>query len=158
RLYEPVYWSHSRPSGITGPLAFRMPTFSMFDGKFSCLYNPSKVKRAQTHPGIPPLDTEYLEALALIEEIAHRSAFQVSMRFEPGDIQFLNNHVCIHGRTAFQDYPEHDRKRYLLRIWLSVPNSRPLNPNRAEYWDVRPGAVRGGIGAECGRRVYTSLD
>jgi hypothetical protein len=81
----------------------------------------------------------------------------LSMMFEPGDIQFVNNHICVHGRTAFEDFTDESRKRHLLRLWLSVPNSRPLDPAMApSYGDVRAGAVRGGIGAEAGKRVYQS--
>ncbi|HEX6512343.1 MAG TPA: hypothetical protein VF157_08595, partial [Chloroflexota bacterium] len=45
-----------------------------------------------------------------------------------------------------EDYPEPERRRHLLRLWLSVPNSRPLSPALSHiYRDQRPGAVRGGF-------------
>ena len=77
------------------------------------------------------------------------------MMFEPGDIQLLNNHVTLHSRTAFEDYPEPVRKRHLLRMWLSVPNSRALHDSmNAIYRDRRSGAVRGGFPCETGARVF----
>jgi hypothetical protein len=68
------------------------------------------------------------------------------MHFEPGDIQLLNNHLIYHGRTQYVDYPEEERKRLLLRLWLSVPGSRPL-PKGYEvvFGSTEAGAVRGGV-------------
>ncbi len=64
---------------------------------------------------------------------------------EPGDVQLINSHVTFHNRTAFEDWPEPERRRHLLRLWLSVPSSRPLSPSLAPvYGDTRPGATRGG--------------
>ena len=42
------------------------------------------------------------------------------MAFEPGDIQLLSNHTVIHARTDYEDYDEPERKRHLLRLWLSI--------------------------------------
>ena len=83
------------------------------------------------------------EALDLYAELADELA--LDMHFEPGDIQLLNNHLIYHGRTQFEDYEE-DRKRLLLRLWLSVPGSRPL-PQGYEviYGANEAGAVRGGV-------------
>ncbi len=67
------------------------------------------------------------------------------MVLEPGDIQFIHNHQILHARTAYEDYEEPDKKRHLLRLWLSPPNGRPLPQVFAErYGSVTPGN-RGGI-------------
>ena len=68
----------------------------------------------------PRLTDRQREAMALFDEIASSDDFRFSMMFEPGDMQLLNNHVMLHSRTAFEDFPEEDRKRHLLRMWLSV--------------------------------------
>jgi len=61
-------------------------------------------------------------------------------------MQFLNNHVIYHGRTAYVDEPELDRDPLLLRLWLAPPNSRPLPPGFEALWgSIEGGAVRGGI-------------
>lgn len=68
------------------------------------------------------------------------------MRFEPGDMQFLNHHVIYHARTAYEDDPEPGRDRLLYRLWLAMPNSRPLPAGFEVLWGrTAPGAVRGGI-------------
>jgi hypothetical protein len=48
------------------------------------------------------------------------------MTLSPADIQFLNSHVTHHGRTPFEDDKEASQDRLLLRLWLSMPNSRAL--------------------------------
>ena len=48
------------------------------------------------------------------------------MDFRPGDIQVLHNHVTLHTRTAFEDWPGPERKRHLIRLWLTDWDGRPL--------------------------------
>jgi hypothetical protein len=68
------------------------------------------------------------------------------MVLEQGDMQFLNNHVMIHSRTQFEDHDEPARKRHLLRLWLSIPNGRPLCEGlRDAYKAVETNTVRGGF-------------
>ena len=67
------------------------------------------------------------------------------MRLEPGDMQFVYNHALLHDRTAFEDWPQPERKRHLLRLWLAPPGARPLPPVFAQrYGSVEPGR-RGGV-------------
>jgi alpha-ketoglutarate-dependent taurine dioxygenase len=47
------------------------------------------------------------------------------MDLRRGDMQFLNNHVILHGRTAYEDHPEPERRRHLLRLWLDIPADPP---------------------------------
>jgi len=42
------------------------------------------------------------------------------MDFQPGDLQLLNNSVILHSREAYDDHVEPERKRHLLRLWLSA--------------------------------------
>jgi hypothetical protein len=79
--------------------------------------------------------------MALTEELSFE------MRFEPGDMQLLNNHVIYHARTAFADDAETGNVRLLYRLWLSMPNSRALPVGHEVLWgSTEPGALRGGIG------------
>ena len=52
----------------------------------------------------------------------------IAMDFRPGDIQWLSNYAALHSRTEFQDFPEPQRKRHLLRLWLSSKTNRPVVP------------------------------
>ena len=92
------------------------------------------------------------EALDFLEAVAAEPGMGHRFIQRPGDLLFLNNWVTLHRRTEFEDHPEPERKRHILRIWLSVPNSRPLDPLFLEnYGAVEAGALRGGMRAVAGR-------
>ena len=44
----------------------------------------------------------------------------------PGDMQFVYNHNLLHDRTEFIDWPDPDKRRHLLRLWLALPTDQPL--------------------------------
>jgi hypothetical protein len=48
------------------------------------------------------------------------------MDLQVGDIQFCNNYVMLHSRTSFEDYPEVERRRHMIRLWLTMDERRPL--------------------------------
>ena len=89
------------------------------------------------------------EALDFLEEVAAEPRLQHRFTQQPGDILLLNNWITLHRRTAFEDWPQPEQSRHILRVWLSVPNSRPLDPMfKANYGAVEAGAIRGGMRAE----------
>ena len=101
-------------------------------------------------------------SLEFLISIAARHC-SLEVMFEPGDIQLLNNHVCLHSCTAFQDYEEEDRKRHPLRMWMSVPNSRALSPVLGTiFQDQRGGAERVGFPFRTGQYLsgtqHTPID
>src|SRR5262245_43879643 len=121
-----------------------LPVFAVRDGRFTTQYSRTFVEAAQRVPEVPRLTAEQEAALDLLaavcDELGH------DMELEPGDMQFLNNHVVYHGRTAYVDAAEPDRDRLLLRLWLAPPNSRPLPAGFEVLWGTtKGGAVRGGI-------------
>ena len=123
---------------------YAMPVFGVRDGRFTSQYSRTFVEAAQRIPEIPRLTAAQDEALDLLAEVAQELCFE--MELEPGDIQLLNNHVVYHARTAFEDDPSANRDRLLLRLWLSMPNSRPLPEGFEVLWgSIEPGALRGGI-------------
>ena len=65
--------------------------------------------------------------------------------FMPGDVQILNNHVMLHARTGYEDWPEAEKKRHLLRLWLCPPDGRTLPPVFAECYGGVTVGDRGGI-------------
>jgi hypothetical protein len=69
----------------------------------------------------------------------------VSMQLQPGDMQFVYNHSQLHDRTAFTDWPDPDKRRHLLRLWLSMPNDRALPDVFAERYGSIEIGNRGGI-------------
>jgi hypothetical protein len=123
---------------------YALPVFAVHQGYFTSQYSRTYVEAAQRLSDVPHLTPEQDEALDMLADLAEELCF--TMRFEPGDMQFLNNHVIYHARTAYEDDPEPGRDRLLYRLWLAMPNSRPLPAGFEVLWGrTEPGAVRGGI-------------
>jgi len=124
---------------------FRIPVFSWHAGLLSVIYQRQYIESARRFPEVPPLTAQQVAALDLFDALANDPALHMHMEFRPGDIQLVHNHTLLHDRTAFEDWPEPERRRHLLRLWLAPPDARPLPPVFAErYGTVAPGA-RGGV-------------
>jgi hypothetical protein len=50
------------------------------------------------------------------------------MDLQQGDIQLINNYVVMHSRTEYEDWPEPERKRHMLRLWLAFRDDWPMAP------------------------------
>ena len=109
---------------------YRMPIFAFHDGYLSIRGAGAHVRKAQGLPDVPPFTDADKEALKLFQDLANELA--MPMEFQQGDIQLLHNHVMLHTRTAFEDFPEPDRKRHLMRLWLTDPAGRPTPPGFRE--------------------------
>jgi hypothetical protein len=146
-LYKPWWWTWQAGCYTNESPQYQQPIFSVQDGYLSCRYIGEVLRSTpKKNPSLPPLTEKQIEAMKLFDELLNGKEFPLWKPFEPGDWQMVNNHIVMHARTEFDDYPEVERKRHLLRMWLSVPNSRPLSPlMRPVYRDQRAGAVRGGL-------------
>jgi hypothetical protein len=124
---------------------FNIPVFNYHAGLVSAIYQRQYIESARRFPEVPPLTPLQIEALDLVDELANDPKLHLLMKLEPGDIQLVHNHTILHDRTAFEDFPEPERKRHLLRLWLAPPNARPLPEVYAErFGSVTPGD-RGGV-------------
>lgn len=124
---------------------YHLPIFGLRDGKFTSHYSLTFIEAAEMVPGVKKLTEDQRAAIALLMKLADELAF--NMMFEPGDMQFLNNHVVYHARTAFTDDAPAGRDRLLYRLWLTMPNNRPLPVGHEVLWGrIEAGQPRGGIG------------
>ncbi len=136
-LYEPfnVDWRGEEAEGEQP--WYQMPMFSVADGKlasrFASLAYFRSVDRFGEELAMRP---EQAEALDVVQAVANRPGMAMSMMFEEGDMQFLNNHVMLHAREAFEDHPDPARRRHLLRMWISYrpENRQALSPLLAERY------------------------
>ncbi len=73
------------------------------------------------YSGIPRRDDGLLDLRALdcFDRLAEDDTLRLDMEYRPGDMQFVYNHTILHDRTAFEDWPEPERKRHLPRLWLA---------------------------------------
>ncbi len=144
-LMEPIETDRRGEVPEGGKPYFTIPVFNYHEGLVSTIYQRQYIESARRFPGVPPLTPLQIEALDLLDELANDSQLNLMMELQPGDIQLVNNHTILHDRTAFEDYPESDRKRHLLRLWLAPMNARPLPEVYAErYGSITPGD-RGGV-------------
>lgn len=154
-LYQPFFRSRFGEEKGAERIAYPLPIFGQCAGKFTSHYSLTYIEAAELLPEVGPLSAPQREAIALLMELAQELCFEMTL--EPGDIQFLNNHVIYHGRTPFEDDPQAGRQRLLYRLWLAMPNSRPLPEDHAVLWrNVAAGALRGGIGQESMTASLTS--
>ena len=124
---------------------FMVAVFNHFHGLVSCYYSRRYAESAQRFDAAPRLTPAHLEAFNLLDELMEVEDLQLKMALEPGDVQFVHNHTILHDRTSFVDWPEADRKRHLLRLWLCPPNGRPLPECYADRWGGVEIGSRGGI-------------
>jgi len=144
-LFEPYVRSRHGEETDDADDVYSLPIFGARDGGFTSHFSLTYIEAAQAADGVPKLTGAQTEGIDLLLEIANELAFEMTL--EPGDIQFLNSHVTYHGRRGFQDSNEGGRARLLMRLWLSMPNSRPLPHGHEILWgSAEAGARRGGIG------------
>lgn len=127
-MYEP--WFIDRRGEIPAGAEpwYKMPIFTRHEGRLMVWLEPGYSASAQRFPEVPRYTEAQLEAMKLVESLANDPRFRLDMTFGRGDIQFLNNHVLLHSRTEYEDYPEKERRRHLLRLWLSSEDTRALSP------------------------------
>ena len=145
-LYQDLVRSRLGEEAGGTETTYALPVFSVKDGKFATHYSRTYVEAAQKLPDVERLTDAQWEALDLLAALADQLCYD--MTFEPGDIQFLNNHVMYHARDAFEDDPENGRFRLLYRVWVSMPNSRTLPAGyEVLFGTTEGGRLRGGIAA-----------
>src|SRR5262249_43980424 len=67
-----------------------------------------------------PLSSDRREALDRLDEVLNRPALRAEFALEPGQVFFINNRWILHNRTTFEDHPEPERRRHLVRLWLEA--------------------------------------
>ncbi|MGN9839799.1 TauD/TfdA family dioxygenase [Nonomuraea sp. H19] len=121
-LYQP--WWHDRRTG-DGPDSFYTKPICTprAGGGVSIAYGPDYIRSAQRGACVPPFTPAQEEAMDLLDRLSDDSRFALTMDLREGDMQFLDNHVVLHSRTAYEDHPEPERRRHLLRLWLDAARS-----------------------------------
>ena len=140
------YFSRNQEEAPDEAPYYAQPLFDFEDGRLFGKWNRNRVRTGQEIEGVPKLTATQQECTDLLDEILRRRNLMCTMWLEPGDLQFINNHVMLHSRTTFKDYDEPDRKRLLFRLWIAPPDSVRLPRSWVDYFrSIAPGTVRGGI-------------
>jgi hypothetical protein len=100
--------------------AHRVPAYMYTSGWLNSFYVRGYVERA-VKAGDVVLSPEEAAAVVAFAAFGNHPDVVLSTMLEPGDMQIFNNRTILHGRAQFEDHPERERRRHLLRLWLSVP-------------------------------------
>ena len=117
----------------------RIPVYSVKDQVVSCriLRNTIETARRLGHAKYDDLETA---ALAYMDELANDEDMRLDMMLERGDMQFINNYTTLHARTAFEDFPQPERRRHMVRLWLRSFGTR--RPTHAELFSDYEGVAK----------------
>lgn len=144
-LYQPfnIDWADEQPDG--NQPWYTMPMFSVCDGKITSRITSRRFIQMVTRHGDQLAASQVqLDAIEFAQQVAQRPELRLAMTLAEGDMQFLNNHLTLHARSAFVNTDAPDRQRHLLRMWVGLDDAkrRPLSPLLDERYSW---VERGGI-------------
>ena len=125
-LLEPFHWDWRKQDHQSPANTYTSPIVSFVDGVFSSYAGATYIFSCMDYPEVPRLTPQQIEVVKLFDEITYEPGMAIATSFQPGDIQWLSNYAALHSREAFTDYPEPQRRRHLLRLWLKRDVGRPL--------------------------------
>lgn len=125
-LLRPVAFTRWGEVGAGQRRWFALAPFQPHAGRMIAVMVPSAIRKAQAFEDAPRLGADQVEAIEVVQAIADDPAVRLDMDFRPGDMQFLCNHATLHSRTAYEDWPEPERRRHLLRLWLASDDGPAL--------------------------------
>jgi alpha-ketoglutarate-dependent taurine dioxygenase len=117
RLYRPFYFDrHREHASNDNPVSYK-PAFT-YDGRtLSVSLSTNQIRSGYKMMG-ETMDDETAAAVDALDRVLEEPGLGKSFVFERGQIQIANNRTLGHRRTAFTDWPDEERKRHLVRIWV----------------------------------------
>ena len=116
RLYEPFWYDRHAEHAPGEPTTYAAPVFE-YDGVLHARLAVREIVAGYELRG-ERMDDEAEAAISAVESVFDRPELRIDLDFQPGQIQFVNNRATGHARTEFTDWPEPERKRFLVRLWL----------------------------------------
>ena len=126
RLYQPLYYDRQAEHAPDDPKVALVPAFRYDGQRLRARLASSLVRKAHDLLGIP-LDAEAADALTALDEILADPRLWIEFTIERGQLQYLDNREVAHFRSQFEDHPDPERKRHLVRIWLRDRGRRFYN-------------------------------
>jgi alpha-ketoglutarate-dependent taurine dioxygenase len=125
---------------------YRIPVFALRNKQLSCRYQRAGIAAGHRERGVP-LTGEDIEALNLFDEVARAPQNRLGFYLERGEMIVINNYTVLHARTEFRNFPEPERQRRLIRLWLDAPGFRDVPP------EFRLFPAANGVPPQAGRRA-----
>lgn len=126
RLFEPFYFDRQREHAPGDTMTTFHPMLEDHGGRLIARLSRFQVRNGYNLAG-QALDAEGAAALEAFEAILNEPGMAAHFHFEPGQMQIIDNRALGHKRTGFRDWPEPERKRLLVRLWLRDSGSRTYN-------------------------------
>lgn len=118
--YEDFYMDR-RGEAPDGKLPYyKGAVFNPVGQQLLCRYNRGYIVSAQRFAQVPRLTPRQIEFLDLMDRLTADPKLHIAMDLERGDMQFISNYTTLHSRTEYEDGPDPDKRRYLLRLWLDT--------------------------------------
>ena len=116
RLYRPFWFDRQREFHKGEPAVFAAPVFAAGD-ELHARFSAHQIRGGYALKE-EPLDPDGAASLAALLDLFDDEALSADFDLEPGQLQFVDNRVLGHSRTEFADFPEPERRRHLVRLWL----------------------------------------
>ena len=117
RLYEPYFFDRQREHADSDATTIHRPALAHEDGGLRVRVSRNLIFQGYKLVG-KAADRRSEAAIDAWFSIVDDPAMYREFFFEPGQIQFVNNRILGHKRTRFTDWPDAQRKRHLMRVWL----------------------------------------
>jgi hypothetical protein len=133
-LTEPVAYSRWGEIGAGQKRYFELAPFQFSGGRVVCVCIAGAIHKAQAFEEVKRLSQAQIEALLVVNAIADEPQIRLEMDFRSGDMQFLCNHFTLHSRTSYEDWPEAEQRRHLLRVWLACNDGPQVPDSLTKEW------------------------
>jgi hypothetical protein len=131
RLLEPLYRGYhyhrlgEEGQGEEPATPYRTPVFANRNGQISCRYQRAGIAAGHRELDVP-LEERDIEAMNLFDQVAADPENRLAFFLERGDMIVINNYAVMHARTRFTNFPEPERQRRLVRLWLDAEGFRDV--------------------------------
>lgn len=115
RLYRPFYQDRQGDFWPDEPQTTFFPVFELRPD-LRCRYTHFTIPAGYRTAGVE-MDRETRAAFEAMTRIVQDPGLCCEFTLRPGELQFVNNRWCGHGRAAYADDPDPERKRLMLRLW-----------------------------------------
>jgi hypothetical protein len=118
-LYQPFHVD--RRGGLRAGEAptISTPIFQWEGGELTIRYLRTWIKAGHDKKG-RPLTSAQVKALDVLDSVLGQRDLAADFMLQPGQMLFTNNRWIFHNRTAFEDWPQVERRRHYVRLWLQT--------------------------------------
>ncbi len=116
RLYQPFWFDRQREFHAGETPIFAAPVFTA-GNELRARFSAHQIRGGYALKG-EPIDNDGAGSMTALLDLFDDEALSADFDLEPGQLQFVDNRVLGHSRSEFEDFPEPDRRRHLVRLWL----------------------------------------